>query len=342
MSETLEIQFNEKNTASGLLGEVVLSRPQAMNALTFNMCKKLYEQLQQWEKNSALKAVVIKGKGDRAFCAGGDIRKLYETAQSQKEMGTQFFAQEYRLNQLIFHFSKPYIALLHGVSLGGGLGISLHGRYRIATEDLRLGMPETKIGFFPDIGAFNFLNQCSGQVGLYLALSGDFLDGASAKKLGLIDFLIPNEKMTALEAAIEAADVIDESVFEAFAIQHEQTEIDLHRDVIAQCFSASSVTEIIMALKQTDAWGFDLAQRLEQCSPTSLQITYEAYKKSLEMNFDEIIQMNFDLAQSFLNDADFFEGIRAMIIDKDRKPHWAAPRNSEQIRNYFQQKNRLA
>lgn len=322
---TDDIQFVEINS----LGLITLNRPQALNALSHGMIVALYQQLATWAHDPDVKAVMIQGAGEKAFCAGGDVRKVYETKHHPEAVGKQFFWDEYRLNHRIRHYPKPYIAFLDGITMGGGVGVSLHGSNRIATERLTFAMPETAIGFFPDVGASYLLSRCAGQTGIYLGLTGARLKVADAAYLNLIDTFVPSEKK---------AELIDTLVSSHFGDNPQQVVNDIinnykndagvaslaeYRTVIDECFALDSVEAILAALQsKPDEWCKNTAQNLLSKSPTSLKVTLQELRQAKQLDFDQCMQMEYRLAMRFIENHDFFEGVRAVLIDKDQAPKW--------------------
>lgn len=352
MTKTNHIIFQEKTGPQGDIGEVTLNRPKALNALTLEMCRDLFNQLIQWAAAKHIKAVIIKGEGDRAFCAGGDIRLLYENRNVDVEQQKQFFWHEYRLNLAIYHFPKPYISFLDGITMGGGAGISVHGSHRIGTENLQFAMPETKIGFYPDVGASYFLNQCPGKTGYYLGLTGNTIDNAQALELGIISHVVPRNNLDALEKALAQASFLSPDfpsvteIINQFSIHPKPSETHFHRDIIDTCFDQDSIERIISTLQQNShKWSHDIAKTLSLRSPTSLHVILEQLKRADDMNFDDIMQMEFDMVQQFLRGHDFFEGVRAAVIDKDQSPKWQPKSLSEikksDIAAYFKHKGQI-
>jgi len=339
MHHNQPIIFQEKPARDGRLGEIILNRPKALNALTLEMCQDLTRQLAQWATADSIKAVIIKGSGERAFCAGGDIRLLYENRHTDPEHLAQFFWHEYRLNAAIHHFPKPYISLLNGVTMGGGAGISIHGSHRIASEHLQFAMPETKIGFYPDIGASYFLNRCPGKTGHYLGLTGNTIDHTQAQALGLIHYIVRKEQWPALEQALTEAPIEGDlfqsvtRIIKPFSIAPEAAELDPYYDVINTCFNQDSMEHIISALQQTaQPWCQHIAEALLERSPTSLKVTFERLNRAAQTNFDAIMQMDLNVTKQFLRNPDFFEGVRAAVIDKDQSPQWN-PKHLSDVNN---------
>ncbi|ATN85120.1 enoyl-CoA hydratase/isomerase family protein [Coxiella burnetii] len=346
-----DILFSEIPGKKGNLGEITLNRPKALNALTGDMCRRLHEQLLGWESDRTIKAVVIKGAGDRAFCAGGDIRTLYMNGKEHLQTAEKFFYDEYRMNAAIFHFKKPYIALLDGITMGGGAGVSVHGSHRVATEQLLFAMPETAIGFFPDVGAGYFLSRCKNNMGYYLGLTGDRIRAGDAKWLGLVNHVIPSEKQDALIEALASAPFSSEDhrqvtdIITEFSIELEPLLFN-QKTLIESCFAAESVEAIVSRLEErNEEWGKTVLETLLSKSPTSLKVTYEHLTRASAMDFNAIMETEFNIALQFLKTPDFFEGIRAVIINKDQSPKWQPMKleevTSERVASYFMKKAQL-
>jgi enoyl-CoA hydratase len=346
-----DIIFSELPGKQGDLGLIVLNRPKALNALTEHMFLAMHDKLHKWEKSPKIKGVVIRGAGDRAFCAGGDIRHVYEQRDEPLEKKRKIFWEEYRLNQRIFHFSKPYIAFLDGITMGGGAGVSINGSHRIATEKLSFAMPETTIGFFPDVGASYFLPRCPGKMGLYLGLSGRSINAADACFLKLTNYYIPSNYLDeVLQALIEkpfinsTAHVAVNEILESFSASPGEADLVDHCDLIGHCFARNTIEEILQALDESDdEWCRELAVQISSKSPTSLKVVLEEMKRGEVLDFDACMQMEYRLVNHFLQGHDFYEGIRAAIIDKDRDPHWKPSELSEvtaaMVDNYFRKLN---
>lgn len=319
---------------SGTLGVATLTRPKALNALTHGMIGELADALSEWESDSAVVAVVIKGEGERAFCAGGDVRAVYKSVVQEdgsrvpSDMSREFFFDEYRLNRQIFAFSKSYIALLDGVTMGGGVGLSVHGSHRIATERLIFAMPETTIGLFPDVGGGWFLPRLGMGLGNYLALTGARLDAAGALSAGVATHFVPSEKLEALEAAL--ANCADRAQVDAVIDKFSEAapgedELAPHRDMIDRCFDKGSVEDIFAAL---EAEGGEFAEHcltdLKKKSPTALKISLEQLQRGAKMaSIEEVLVMEYRMAQACMHGHDFFEGVRALLVDKDHAPKWS-------------------
>ncbi|MGQ3888644.1 enoyl-CoA hydratase/isomerase family protein [Legionella sp. CNM-1927-20] len=328
------------------LGIITLTRPQALNAINLPMIQAIQRQLLLWEKDNAIYAIIIQAEPGKAFCAGGDVRWLYETGLKNKAEQMQFFWHEYRLNHYIHQLKKPYIALLNGITMGGGVGISLHGSYVIAQEQFVFAMPETGIGLFPDIGASYLLSRCPGEIGLYLALTGDRLNAEEAYAAGLIDYVVSNEKLTEIIPSLRKLDLSANSHHQIkLLLQPIATSVKIafpNAEKIDQYFLKSSVQDIMTALRESeDPWALTTLQTLEQKSPLSLAVTFEQIRRAKSLSMAECVKMDYRLVTHFMRDHDFYEGIRALLIDKDKNPRWSpnslAAVTPALVANYFEQ-----
>ena len=297
-----------------------------MNALTLSMIETLHLQLQDWATDESVATVVIRGAGERAFCAGGDIRALYDTQADGGDLTETFFRAEYRLNYLVYHYAKPYIALMDGVVMGGGVGVSVHGRYRVVGDNTLFAMPETGIGLFPDVGASFFLPRMPGALGLYLGLTGSRLRAADCLYVGIGDFYIPTARHDALIDGLRqtsGAEAQIRTVLADFAQSAETPPLAELRDTIDQCFTAESPQAIETALERAgDAAALKMLETLRRKSPISLMVTHRQLRAGVAMAFDDCMVMEFRLSQRVMADHDFYEGVRALIIDKDNTPNW--------------------
>ena len=329
------------------IGLITLQRVQALNALTLPMILDLQHQLQTWQEDVGIHAVVIRAAAGKAFCAGGDVRGLYELGMHGHHEQMQFFWHEYRLNHFIHHFSKPYIALMDGVTMGGGVGISMHGSHPVATEHFMFAMPETGIGFFPDIGASYLLSQCSGSLGIYLGLTGNRLNAAEALAVGLVKQQMGSENLQNMLDRLIDADLSTDAYkrvnacLKPFAIEGMPSPIMALQGAIDHCFSGSDVESIMAELeKGDDAWHSETLQLLAKKSPLSLKVTLAQLHKAKKMSMAECIKMDYRLVVHFMRDHDFYEGVRALLVDKDKSPHWQ-PRSlsdvtSTMLSDYFE------
>lgn len=317
---------------SGLLGLITLNRPQVINALSTNMCQAIDDQLINWQQRHEIKFIVIRGEGERGFCAGGDIKQIYLNGIDQQAKSMEFFSHEYRMNRRIFHLSKPYITLLHGVSMGGGLGVSLHGSHVVAAENLKLAMPETGIGFYPDVGGTYFLSRARDNLGIYLGLTGNIINADSALSAGLIQYQVKLADLTNILTDLMHMDGGNEvnlqinAVLAQYALPKKASELEENASTIKQHFNFAHLKQIIISLNtQHDEFSRTTLATLKTKSPLSLQYTLAAIYAAKCLSFDQAMDKEYQLTQFFLNQPDFYEGVRAAIIDKDRKPHWTYP-----------------
>ena len=331
LSPTDDIQFE----VMGGVGHILLNRPKALNALTLTMCQHLLPKLQEWAEDKNINAVVVRGEGEKAFCAGGDIVRLYEDGRAGKPYPRDFWRTEYRCNTLIKHFPKPYIALVDGISMGGGVGLSEHGSYVVATDRTMFAMPETGIGLFPDVGGSYFLSRLDGAVGMYLALTGRRLKGAECVAWGVADTFLPSESMDALvaklatEATSDLAQVTD--IIGSFAASTESVDIRGERENIDKHFGHESVEAILASLDSDGSeWAAAQAKTMGQKSPLSMKVTFKQIKEGAKLDFADCMRMEWRLANRFAADHDFYEGVRALLVDKDMKPQWK-PATLEEI-----------
>lgn len=328
MTSNSDIIFETRGRA----GIVTLNRPQTLNAVTDAMLSALNSQLDDWETSSRVERVIIRAVPGRAFSAGGDIRHLYESGL-RGDYDFDFFAREYRLNARIAEFPKPYIALVDGIAMGGGVGVSFHGAFRIATENLVFAMPEVGIGFFPDVGASHILPQLPGHLGLYLALTGDRVKTNDALWSGLATHMCPAEQQDELIDLLCEAESLERAL-ESFLVHGEGPDNDqgpLHTASawIDQHFAADSVVEIVTTLEKTASetgskadWAKTTLETLLQKSPTSLEVAYRQIRNAVGLDIRQCMQMEFRILKRILTGTEFYEGIRAAIIDKDRRPNW--------------------
>jgi len=302
-----QIFFEIKNHT----GLITLNRPSALNALNLSMIKTLSCQLTEWEKDPRVKMVTILSSSIKAFCAGGDLKELYNIYLAHhkniaplKNIIKEFFDEEYKLNAKVKHYSKPYIAILNGISMGGGLGLSIHGSLRIALNNLVLAMPETSIGYFTDAGATYFLSRTEGELGTYIALTSTRLNATEALSIGLID------------------QIIGEAPKENVLFQH--------RELINDCFRYNAMEDILEALlKNNSPFAMKTYNELTQRSPTGLKLTLHILRMARNADFDTCMEREHKLALFFLTQPDFYEGIRAAVIDKDKNPTWVPDKLSD-------------
>ena len=309
----------------GRIGRILMNRPKALNALDIGMIRAIATALEQWREDPQVHAVVIEGAGERAFCAGGDIRAVRQSSLDGHTGDVEaFFAEEYALNGVIAAYPKPYIALVDGICMGGGIGVSVHGAYRVASEHAMFAMPETAIGFFPDIGASYFLPRLPGSVGMYLALTGARVLGSDAVHAGLATHYTPRARIGALSAAL-AQDGM--AALGRFAETVPAGTLSAQHDAIERCFSAASVPEVFQRLEAEGGdWAAATLATLRAMSPSSLHWSYQLIRAGADRTLGECLATELKLTRTVSRHPDFLEGVRAMVVDKDRQPKWQPAR----------------
>jgi enoyl-CoA hydratase len=299
------------------------------------MIREFDPRLAEWAADPEVEAVIVRGGGDRAFCAGGDVRAVAEAGKALREgrgdgaLTRDFFREEYVLNRRIHTLSKPYIALLDGITMGGGVGLSVPGSHRVVTGKTLFAMPETGIGLFPDVGGSWYLPRCPGEIGTYLALTGARMHAADTLYAGLATHHVASDRTAGLVEALAATDwsgdakATVDGVLEGFAEPAGEPPLAARRDAIDRCFGFDSVEEILGALEKdgTD-WSVSTLENLSQMSPTSLKVTLRQIRLGASLSFDDAMIMEYRMSQAFIQGDDFYEGIRALLVDKDRSPKW--------------------
>ncbi len=309
-------------TRRGRIGHLLLNRPKALNALDIGMIRGLADALDAWRDDPAVHAVVIEGAGGRAFCAGGDIRAARAAAVAGRhdEVAT-FFTEEYALNQAIADYPKPYIALIDGICMGGGIGVSVHGHARVVTDAAVFAMPETGIALFPDIGASYLLPRLRGSIGMYLALTGARLHGPDAAFAGLATHYVPRETLADLAAAL-AAD--GPAVLAGAAVPPPPAPVAANMPAIDRCFDAPSVAAIIERLDaEPSEFARDAVRAIRAASPSAVLWTFEIVRAGSNRTLPQCLAAELALTAHVTRHPDFAEGVRAMVIDKDRTPTWS-------------------
>lgn len=306
---------------AGRAGIVTLTRPQALNALTREMLLALEDRLKRWEADASIAHVVIRGEG-RAFCAGGDLMALYN-ARGDGLSQLPFFADEYRINAAIRRYSKPYVALIDGIVMGGGVGVSVHGSHRVATENAMFAMPEVGIGFFPDVGGSYFLPRLPGRFGTYLGLTGARIRAGDMVACGIATRHVAADRLEALTAALAESGETD-AVLDRF---HQSTEPDVfaaHAGEIDDAFAPGSLADIVVRLEAwTDNPFFaETLKTIRSKSPTSLAVALRQMEEGASRDMDECMAMEYRIVARMLTGHDFYEGIRAAIVDKGDTPAW--------------------
>jgi enoyl-CoA hydratase len=314
----------------GRIGRIVLNRPQALNALDIGMIRAMTAALRAWRDDPTLHAVVVEGAGGRAFCAGGDIRAIRAHALAGERAAIEaFFGEEYALNRLIDEYPKPYVALIDGICMGGGIGISVHGQMRVATEAAMFAMPETAIAMFPDVGGSFMLPRLPGALGFFLGLTGTRLAGADAVHAGIATHFVPRTEFSPLSAALPHEGVGSVAVharsLPPFALAP-------HRAAIDRCFGADSVADILARLEvEGTDWARETLATLRAMSPSSVLWSFEVMRRGARLSLANCLAMELKLTRHVTAHPDFAEGVRAMVVDKDRKPRWQ-PARIEEVR----------
>ncbi|KAI9535066.1 hypothetical protein NQZ68_007154 [Dissostichus eleginoides] len=316
----------------GCAGVITLNRPKALNALNMPMVQHIYPQLKKWESDNETDIVIIRGAGGKAFCAGGDIRAVTEAGKVGAPLAEDFFREEYTLNHAIGTCRKPYIALIGGITMGGGVGLSVHGRFRVATEKTLFAMPETAIGLFPDVGGGYFLPRLQGQLGLFLALTGFRLKGRDVQRAGVATHFVESEKIPELEkelvdlkspSAEDVSRVLDSYQNQSALGADKPFVLEQHMSDIDRLFSSSSVEGIVQNLKADGSeFANTQAKTLSRMSPTSLKITYRQLQAGAALSLQDVLVMEYRLSQACMRGSDFYEGVRSVLIDKDQNPKW--------------------
>lgn len=313
------------------VGLITLNRPKALNALNLNMIRKIYPVLQKWKADPGVNLVVIKGTGGRAFCAGGDVRAVAEAGQKGDDLTKMFFKEEYALNYAIGTLKTPYVALINGITMGGGVGLSVHGHFRVATEKTLFAMPETAIGLFPDVGGGYALSRMKGKLGIFLALTGHRLKGYDVKHAGVATHFVTSEKLGDLESSLLSlpdpdihmvAKLLDDYDKEC-SDENEEFSLEKFTHQINSCFDKPTMEDIISALEEDGTeWALQQIEVLNKMSPTSMKITLRQLQEGSKLNLAECLKMEYRLSQRFMEGNDFYEGIRAVLVDKDNSPKW--------------------
>ncbi len=314
----------------GRAGWIVLNRPKALNALTLNMVREIARALDDFESDRSIERVVVTGEGGRAFCAGGDIRELYDQGRAGDHASQlTFWREEYLLNRRIKRFPKPYVALIDGLVMGGGVGLSMHGSHRVVTERCVFAMPEVGIGFFPDVGATFILPRLPRRIGAYLAATGLRADAGDAVALGLATSYCPSESLPALKAALaEAAESVD-ATLNAFAAPAPRSALMAEGGLVEAAFERLEPAAVRDALARAAGQGSPFAAKalaaLAEKSPTSQAIALRQMRLGGALTFEEAMALEYRIVSRICRGHDFYEGVRAVIIDKDNRPAWSPP-----------------
>ena len=313
----------------GAAGLVTLNRPQALNAVSLAMVRALTQQLAQWEDDPAITRVIVTASGGRAFSAGGDLRALYDSGKAGRyDDALEYFREEYALNARIKRYRKPYVALIDGIVMGGGVGVSVHGSHRVAGDKFTFAMPEVSIGFFPDVGGTWFLPRLPGELGTYCALTGERFGIGDALGTGLATHRVPSARFAALLEGLTGTVSVD-AVLAAFSEPADEGPILMRRAAIDRLFKGDRVEDILAALDREAAfgrehadWAGKTANTIRTKSPTSLKVALAQVRRGKAFDFATCMRTEFRIVSRIVHGHDFYEGVRAVIIDKDNKPQW--------------------
>ena len=327
MAENEDVLVNVENG----IGLLTLNRPKAINSLTHPMVTAMSKVLSDWERDDGIRAVVLSGAGERGLCAGGDIVVIYHSARADGSEARQFWYDEYLLDAQIGRFSKPYVALMDGFVMGGGVGVSAHGSVRVVTDTTKMAMPEVGIGLIPDVGGTLILSRAPGLLGLHAALTGAQFDGADAIALGFADHYVPHDKLHDFKTAI-VADGID-AALAAYAQEPPASRLLAQRDWVDHCYAGDTVEDIVAALRGHDAGpaghiggtaAVDAANLIASRSPIAVSVALEAVRRAAKLDtLEDVLRQEYRTSCGSLRSHDLVEGIRAQVIDKDRNPQWS-------------------
>ncbi|MCB4365545.1 enoyl-CoA hydratase/isomerase family protein [Hydrogenophaga taeniospiralis] len=353
----MSVRFEEIPTGCGRrFGRATLSSPGTLNALSLDMIDRLAPQLTQWANDPRIALVVLDAEGDRAFCAGGDLQQLYASMRSTPtdevpSQAASFFEREYRLDYQIHTYPKPILCWGNGIVMGGGIGLLAGASHRVVTPSTRLAMPEISIGLYPDVGGSWFLRRAPGKIGLFLALTGASFNGTDARFVGLADFVLPHEQHGAVLAAIAAGHWLDEGEQNAARLSHllrehalcegeAQSKLRQHYDLIDQTIGHDSLADIAGRLQRLaeheDPWLAKGAETFMRGSPTSAALSFALWQRVLHLSLADVLRLEYHVSVACARFGDFAEGIRALIIDKDRNPRWKPATLAEVTPIYMQ------
>lgn len=321
------------------VGFLTLNRPKAINSLTHPMVTTLAQTLTQWSVDDDIRAVVLDGAGERGLCAGGDVVAVYNSARAGGAEVRKFWFDEYRLNAQIANFPKPYVAIMDGIVMGGGVGVATHGNVRVVTDTSKIAMPEVGIGLIPDVGGTYLLARAPGGLGLHVALSGAPFSGADAIALGFADHYVPHDALAAFTAAIVGEGV--EAAIRAFAVEPPPSQLAAQRHWIDECYAGNTVGDIVAALREhPDDAASAAADLIATRSPIAVSVTLAAVRRAAQLEtLEDVLVQEYRVSCAAARSHDLVEGIRAQIVDKDRNPKWDPPSlaavTEEDVQQYF-------
>ena len=318
----MTIDYYEINNAA----IINLNRPKYLNTLSYDMIHKIDEILNNVSSNESIKIIIFKGEGDKAFCAGGDVKSFYEEKFTDINiLRKKFFYDEYKLNYKISTFNKPIISLVNGICMGGGVGLAMHGDIVVVSENVTFAMPETAIGLFPDVGAGHILSNLEGDIGLYLALTGKRVKSADLMVLGLAHKCVERTNFEEIEKKLSLLNNKEEicNFLDTFNLDLEPVLFHKINENINECFKFNTVEEIIDALEnKNDDWSKETLNLINKMSPTSLKITLKQLRLAKGMTLSEDLIMEYRMTQGCMRGYDFYEGVRSVLVDKDHTPTW--------------------
>ncbi|TDO08928.1 enoyl-CoA hydratase [Mycobacterium sp. BK086] len=323
----------------GGIGFLTLNRPKAINSLTHNMVTIIAKAITDWANDDDVRAVILAGAGERGLCAGGDVVAIYHSARADGSEARQFWLDEYRLNAQIAEYPKPYVSIMDGIVMGGGVGVAAHGSVRVVTDTSKIAMPEVGIGFIPDVGGTYLLSRAPGGLGLHAALTGAPFSAADAIALGFADHYIPHVQLEGFVAAI-VADGVDAAV-KAFAADPPPSHLVAQRDWIDECYAGESIADIIAALRGHDnEEAQKAAELIASRSPIAASVTLASVRRAADLaTLEDVLVQEYRVSSASLDSHDLVEGIRAQLVDKDRNPTWDPPSlaavTDEDVEQYF-------
>lgn len=339
MTENEDILVNVRNG----VGLVTLNRPKAINSLTHGMVTDLEKALRNWADDDDVHTVVLTGAGERGLCAGGDVVAIHHSAKAGGAEARAFWHDEYVLNAYIADYPKPYVAIMDGIVMGGGVGVGAHGGIRIVTDTTKMGMPEVGIGFVPDVGGTYLLSRTPGRLGLHAALTGAPFSGADAIAMGFADHYVPHASLAEFVEAIVAGGV--DAALARFAVEPPRSPLLAQRDWIDECHAGETVADIVAALRAHDTDPATAAADLiEGRSPIALSVTLQAVRRAADLaTLKDVLRQEFRTSCESLRSHDLVEGIRALLVDKDKNPQWQpatlASCSPDLVEAYFQPAN---
>ncbi|MBJ9975122.1 enoyl-CoA hydratase/isomerase family protein [Pseudomonas sp. S75] len=322
---------------SNHIGYLTLNRPSGLNALTLDMVRSLRRQLDAWAQDARIKVVVLRGNGPKGFCAGGDIRALHDSFKAGSDLHEQFFVEEYALDLCIHHYRKPILAVMDGFTLGGGMGLAQGADLRLVTERSRLGMPEVGIGYFPDVGGSYFLSRLPGEIGTYLGVSGTQIQAADALYCGLANWYMASDRLDSLQQGLDDLSFGHNPLKDLQGLLArlgtqalEDAPLARLRPVIDHYFSqpdVASIAEQLRAVRIGDSqqWALSTADQLDSRSPLAMAVTLEMLRRGRHLSLEDCFAMELHLDRQWFAHGDIVEGVRALIVDKDKQPRWNPP-----------------